>query len=416
LSRVSSLKSQVYSLPARLRRQPVTVRLALTIWVWLLAGVAVRIAVSRPESQSVLPIYLGAAQRWLAGGDLYAFHPPDVYRNPPGFAAGFAAFTFLPEKAANIIWRAIGAAAFLLGLRAFARHALPPLTAAQTGTLFAAAAPLVIPSLNNGQVNVLLAGAVLFGAADAARSRWWRAAAWLALAAWLKVYPLAAGLLLCVAHPRLAGRLAVTLAAGVVVPFLFQDPGYVLGEYANFLRYLGAEDRTFSFATQVPRDWTIVPRLWLDLIPPPPTAKVVAVAVGIGMAGLVLFSGRRGLGPPAFAARLALVWMTLFGPATEIPTYTLLAPVVATAIVLWRGWKAVAAWTAFGLTLAVIVRGAFPMSSILPLQTGMPIAAAILLLGLVSEGLRPPGRNVQRCVTSSAASVSAPGLGRPTSW
>jgi hypothetical protein len=404
---------------ARLHRQPVAVRLALTVWVWLLVGIGARVAVSPPASQSVVPIYLGAAHRWLAGEDLYAYHPPDVYRNPPGFAAGFAAFTLLPEKTAGLAWRVIGAAAFLLGLRAFTRHALPPLSPAQAGAFFTVAAVLVLPSLNNGQVNVLLAGAVLFGAADAARGRWWRAAAWLAFATWLKVYPLAAGLLLCVAYPRLAWRLAVALAAGFAVPFLFQDPAYVLGEYTSFLHYIGTEDRTYSFPTQVPRDWTIVPRLWLDFVPPPPTAKVVSIVVGVAMAGLVwspLPSERWERRQIASATFLALVWMTLFGPATEIPTYTLLAPVVGAAVACWRGWKAVAAWAAFGLTLAVVVRGAFPMTPVLPLQTGMPVAAAILLVALVSESMPRLTRDAEQSApTSSGASVSAPGLFRPAS-
>ena len=155
---------------ARFLRLPLTVRLAALAWVALLVGVAVRVAVSHPWSQSVVPVYLHAGGQWRAGADPYApnyFH--DAYRNPPHVAAAFAPLTRLPEKAAGLLWRGVGAAVFLLGLRAYTRHVLPPLTPSQTGLVFLAAMPVALLSVNNGQANVLLAGAVLFGAADAAR-------------------------------------------------------------------------------------------------------------------------------------------------------------------------------------------------------------------------------------------------------
>src|SRR5579885_95016 len=92
-------------------------RVAAVAWVVLVAAVLVRVAVAKPRSQTVVPIYLTAGQRWLAAADLYApADGLDVYRNPPGFAAGFAALTPLPEKASGILWRSAGAAVFLLGL------------------------------------------------------------------------------------------------------------------------------------------------------------------------------------------------------------------------------------------------------------------------------------------------------------
>ena len=101
-------------------------RLAVVMWFWLIVGVSGRVAVSKPFVQSVMPIYLDAGQRWVAGEDLYAFKPPhDVYRNPPGIAAGFVPFTWMPQRVAGLAWRWLSAAVFLVGLVAWTRHGLP---------------------------------------------------------------------------------------------------------------------------------------------------------------------------------------------------------------------------------------------------------------------------------------------------
>jgi hypothetical protein len=401
-------------------RLPLTVRLAVVAWVTLLVGVGVRVAVSHPWSQSVVPIYLHAGQQWRAGADIYAptmIH--DVYRNPPHVAAIFAPLTHLPDKVAGLLWRGVSAAVFLLGLWAFTQHVLPPLSPAQTGLLFLIAMPIALLSVNNGQANILLTGAVLFGAAEAARGRLWPSAAWLSLAAWLKVYPLAAGLLLCVLYPRLSWRLAIALSIGFALPFLTQDPNYVLGEYSRFLQYVGAEDRTYSYLSQVPRDWTMVPRMWLGIVSPPPVTKGVSVAAGLLIAGLTWLAVRRQRLAQALptVVGLGLVWMTLFGPATENPTYALLAPVAAAAVASWRGWNAVAAWVAVGLLLAVVLRGLFPTSEVLPLRTAQPIAAALLLVGLLWSCYQATGPHRTQITAPawSEESVAGRGLFRPVS-
>jgi hypothetical protein len=85
---------------------PLASRWAVVVWVALVAGVLVRVAASKPRSQTVVPIYLTAGQRWLASEDLYAPAAGlDVYRNPPVVAAAFAALTPLPVKVAGVVWR-----------------------------------------------------------------------------------------------------------------------------------------------------------------------------------------------------------------------------------------------------------------------------------------------------------------------
>src|SRR5262245_17562272 len=185
----------------RFRALPLSTRIAVGVWAALLLGVCGRVLLAKPRSGTVVPIYLAAGERWAAGEDLYAPHPElDVYRNPPGVAAAFVPFTYLPEKAAGVAWRLFGAAVFLVGLVRFRRDVVPDLSANRAGVMLALAAVVALPAVNNGQVNLLIAGAVLNGTAAVAGRRWWEAAGWFGLGGWLKVYPLAAGLLTAVVY------------------------------------------------------------------------------------------------------------------------------------------------------------------------------------------------------------------------
>ena len=406
----------------RLRPQwlalPVASRLAVVLWAALLVGVAVRVAVLKPTSQTVVPIYLAAGERWLAAGDLYALDTGlDVYRNPPGFAAAFAALTPLPPKLAGVLWRGLGAGVFLLGLWRFRRDVVPELSPGRAGVMFAVAAVLALPSVNNGQVNTLIAGAALNGVAAAARGGWWAAAGWFALGGWLKLYPFAVGMLACVAAPgRLAPRLAAAAVIAFALPFALHDPAYVAEQYGNFVAYLGLDDRTYSSPDRVPRDWTILPRAWLGLVPFPATAKAVSLAAAAGMAGLVWWACRRGddlRHVLPLVLLLGITWMTVFGPATESNTYALAAGAVGFVVAATRSHAATAlAWSGFVLLAAPIARAMFPQDWTLHGLGPQPIGVALALGSfLVDRSGRLPRRG--RVVESGVGRSLRPNVGQP---
>ena len=379
---------------------PASSRWAVVLWAALLVGVAVRVAVSKPTSQTVVPIYLAAGERWRAADNLYALDTGlDVYRNPPGFAAAFAALTPLPPKLAGVLWRGLGAGVFLLGLWRFRRDVVPDLPPSRAGVMFAVAAMLALPSVNNGQVNTLIAGAALNGAAAAARGRWWGAAAWFTLGGWLKLYPFAVGMLACVAAPvRLAPRLAAAALVAFAMPFAWHDPAYVAEQSGNFVAYLGLDDRTYSSPDRVPRDWTILPRAWLGLVPFPATTKAVSLAAAAGMAGLVWRVRRRGDTRSVWPLALVLgtTWMTAFGPATESNTYALAAGAVGFIVAAARSPVAAAlAWAGFALLAAPIVRAMFPQDWTLhglgPQPAGVALALAAFLVESYGGRPRPGG-------------------------
>jgi len=304
---------------ARFFSIPFSVRLAWTLWVVLVAAIGVRVAVSKPTSQTVVPIYLAAGERWLHGESLYGpAQLLDVYRNPPVVAAGFATLTPLPEKLAGLIVRGVGVALFLTGLRRVRRELLPEWGPSRVGWLFALAVIPAVPAANNGQLNLHLAALAFHGVASAAAGRWSASAAWIGVAVWVKVYPLSLGLLVAlVAPPRYAVTLVGVVLLGGLLPFALDDLATASTQYAEYAHYLKIDDRTHDDLSRVPRDWTAIPRAWLGWVSPEPVTKAVSLAVATGLAVLMLVRRRRPLGESLLAALVGShVWMTAFGPAT----------------------------------------------------------------------------------------------------
>ena len=345
---------------------PLSLRWAVIVWFALIAGVTGRVVTSKPTSQTVIPIYLVAGERWLHAENLYAPIPEfDVYRNPPLIAAGFAPLTYLPAKVAGVVVRLVSVSLFLWGLIRVRRSLLTELSPSQTGWLFLLASVLVIPSFNNGQVNLLIAAVALHGVAAAGQEKWWQAAVWLSFAGWVKLYPFAIGLLVTLALPwRFGARFLLCAVAGFALPFVLNDFGYVWDQYGDYVRYLGDDDRTYAALSRVPRDWTALPRSVFDSVPTPTVTKVVSLTVAALFAALVYFrSHAKRVDSLLLALCLASIWMTAFGPATEMNTYSLLAAVAPIIVVTCSPrprWRTALAWSGYGLLAVTVMRGMFP--------------------------------------------------------
>lgn len=372
-------------------------RVAVLVWAALLLGVAGRVLVEPARSHTVVPIYLAAAHHWLAGDDLYRVSKEmDIFRNPPWVAAAFVPLTLIPEKAVGLLWRGLGAAVFLLGLRAWLRDGLPrPLSRAETGAVFALAVLPAVPSLNNGQTNLLLIGGLLFGAAHAARSRFRAAGGWLALAVGLKVYPAAVAMLLGLTRRRALPVFAAGCFGFAALPFLAQSPGYVVSQYAEFVHSVRADDRAYADPGRAPQDVFLVCRVWGT---PPLRTTYLALKLGVaaGMAGLVLLVARR---DPRAAVPLAFGlgcgWVTVLGPATEPHTYVVLGPAAAATLVLaWRPrsfadcLRLSLALCGYALLVFPVVRDSFPGGRPVHQLALQPIGGCLVLAAVVWDGVR----------------------------
>lgn len=375
-------------------------RLAVVLWVALLLGVGGRVAVSSPRSHTVVPIYLTAADRWVKGEALYGnYWPLDVYRNPPGVAAALVPLTWVPERAAGLLWRGLTAGVFLLGLRAWVRHGLPrPLTPGETGAIFALTALPAVQSLNNGQTNVLIVGALLFGAAGAARLKRATAGGWLGLAAAIKVYPAAVGLLLAAGSPRRVGPAFVLGCIGfAALPFLLHDPGFVADQYREFRTSVTADDRTFAALGRAPQDLYLVLRVWA--VPPRPEVYLgLKLVIAGGMAGLVVAVARRTRDPRAASAlafNLGCAWITVLGPATEPQTYTILGPTAAAVLVFAVADRRATggpirlgvAAVGYGLLVAPTIRDMFPNGGPFHALALQPVGGMLVLTAAAWAGI-----------------------------
>jgi hypothetical protein len=386
-------------------------RVMLGTWIVLCVLMCVRsyVVVHR---NSVYPIFSDAARNWVAGKNLYDEHflavGLDQYRYSPIVTVGLVPLSLLPDSVGNVVWRLVNMLIYFGGFAWFCRDVFPGRARIGFGgaaLLGLGLLPVSLASLNNGQANPLLIGMMLIGAAAVARERWNLAAVALAVPVLFKIYPIAVALLLVTLYPRRLGwRLGAALAAGLVLPFLFQRPDYVAGQYGEWFTYLAQEDRSHRPLTDSYRDFLLLLR-WLDWTPSHRVYQLIQLGTAAGLAALTLWRGR------SAAARadvlrgtldLGCCWIILFGPATENCTYILLGPTLALAG--WDAWRAGRpVWTRAALTAIVCIFAGAAIIIALPGGRNVayllnPLAALLLFAQRLLSPVRaaPPAADAGR--------------------
>ena len=105
----------------------------------------------------------------------------------------------------------------------------------------------------------------------------------MAVACLFKVYPIALGLLLAALYPRrFLPRLVVALALGLALPFLFQEPAFVVRQYALWFDYLRADDRSTGNVLFGNTDFQLLFRVWIGPLGTP-AYRVIELFAGLGM-------------------------------------------------------------------------------------------------------------------------------------
>jgi len=392
-------------------------RLAVVVWAAVVLVIGVRCAV-KPHSRTLYPTWATAGADWLAGSDrLYRRTGEqnnllDTFRYTPFVAATLVPWHFLPDRAGGVLWRLFNAGVFLGGAWWWLRAAAPVVISERRKAIFfLLLVPLSLSSLNNGQVNPLVIGFLLAALAAAAGERWWLAAAFVALAASLKLYPLAVGLLLAACYPRqFYARLLVALAAVALLPFALQRPEYVLEQYRQWLSLLKGDDRKDWPLHMTYRDLWLLFRVWG--VPITPAAYQLFQALGGVACAVVCVVGRwRGQSARQVLTSvltLGSCWMILLGPATEAASFILLAPALAWALVAEPpGVAKVLAVAGAGLLLACVLAGLFPGTSGFHARGFHPLGALLFTGAALMTALRraePPaaGRATEENVPLAA--------------
>jgi hypothetical protein len=360
---------------------------ALAVWAIVFLGLAVR-TLGNPHRATAFTVYRFAGTHWLSAQQLYGDWRGFVYS--PLAAIFFTPFALIPPGWGDLCWTWFNAAIFLAGVWALLGSGIySGMKRGYHGIVYLLLVPLVLGNLDTGQANPTVIGLVLLAVAAVPTKRWAIAALCVAAATYIKIYPLAVGLLLLLIAPRKLGwRLLLALLLLGILPFLFQHWSYVSQQYHEWISTRSADDRRLYPIKDVPLDlWFLLVRF--GHLPIPGFVYTAFQILGGGLIALFcLFGVREGWpGERLFGGLLALVctWMTLCGPATELQTYVLLAPVVVLMLVdaflnRQARWFQAGLLAVYVLLVLAVARTSFlPSLKSLWVLTIQPVAAVIFL-------------------------------------
>jgi hypothetical protein len=328
------------------------------LWSAVLIGICIRIGLLS-LNHDVFATYADAGRKWIDSQPLYSYTRGFVYS--PLIAALFAPFSSFPHWIGGILWRLLTCTVLLAGIFWWLKEEVHTgIPKARYWLVFLLILPLSLGNFNNGQANPLVTGLLMVAIVSAHRRLWTLSAVCLGVTAYLKIYPLAVGLLLVLLYPRQLGwRLLATLLLMGALSFILQEPSYVLEQYRRWLATRWADDRRTNMDI-APRDFAML---------------LQAVRVNLSSQVWLIFQLLAGIGAAAVCVHgriqnwsenrlliavfsLGTCWMLLFGPSTEDATYAMIAPPLALALVQTFGQR-ISGWIPrlFCASCAVLLLG-----------------------------------------------------------
>jgi hypothetical protein len=207
---------------------------ALKILLGVYLATAVLVAVQRTilSRENNFWIFRAAFEHLRTGQDLYAAYPDihaDFFKYSPTFALLFGPFALLPVTVGYALWAVVCALSVWYGV-----SKLLPSRPAAVALAFAWLA--VLGDLQRAQSNALVAGCMIIAWVAFERGRQLPAAIAIAAGAFVKIFPLAAGMGALVHRRwlRFCLILTGTLAAGALLPILAAAPGTLGDQYASW--------------------------------------------------------------------------------------------------------------------------------------------------------------------------------------
>lgn len=310
-------------------------RVGVVAWIGLIAAVCV-IAVAKPGKRSVSTVYWTAARQWWAGQDMYGSKELTLegyhgFLYFPQAAVLSSPLAFLPLGAAEAAWRVIN-----LGVLAWGFWRLSVLIAKYSvggrGLWFGLATLLGIPTLlgsaQNGQFNIIITGLMAHAVVELFHGRHWRTAVLLALGIALKPHVIVFAMLACALFPRLTPKLAIASVAAFAIGFLHPSFAFAWSQHESFILKMRVASRPPPGSNQ-----DLVGLLYtLHLNPPLMFWWALRGLAAISTLALCLLA-RRGFGEQdrgrlstlVYTLTLAILYIIIFNPRTEGPTYAIMA-------------------------------------------------------------------------------------------
>lgn len=326
-----------------------------------------------PEHLGVYPIFAAAVRHWWA--DLPMYVPRDgldLFRYSPTFAVALSPFGLLPNPVGVALWNLLSLAVLLYGLRVLVHRVSPWRWSAREEGIFLILTWIgTLRGVWSAQSNALLLGLVILGVAALLDRRWWAAGFLLAGPVFIKIWPIALVILVCVrwARPLIPRFLAASLVLAAL-PFLTRPWGQVLAQYQGFWEVL---TRTASLRWHGFRDlWTI----WEQIAPVDPAVYSALRALSAALVfGWCLWQASRLPSDRHLATAILAIWATwqlLLGPGTERLTYGLIAPFSSAAILLSFRAVRLRATSVAGWGLAAVLGAGAVERALLPSLSAAP--------------------------------------------
>lgn len=372
---------------------PLAQRIALTLWITLFIALTVK-TILKPTSHSVFPVYFQAGISWWQQVDIYQVNQGlDHYRYSPTAAIFFSAFTFMGITLGAILWNFCSIVIFILGCNRFRKTMLfhGSTINKECGGFFIICLFAALSGVWNSQCNAFIVGLILLGATDLIEAKNNRAALFLALAFMIKstILPILALLVLIKPFPLLP-KLLLAITFLLLFPFLTLPTSFVIAEYQSWyfhlqetkgLRWPGFRDAWYGwlvFQEQL-HPGNFNDQLWS--IPTNTTYKILQLSTGLATAVLILIWKTTVTDKVELTFRtitLGMVWILLFGPASEFPTFAFIAPFLGWAWLERKTWNK---GEPLLLTSLVLILFLGWQNFTFPLRNHLPILLCALPLG-----------------------------------
>jgi hypothetical protein len=373
-------------------------RLAVLLWIILSVAVCVK-TIAQPTHRTVYPVFALGSQHWWQDAPLHAEYKDaagvDIYRYSPAFAIAFTPFALLPDWLGGLFWNLLCIWCFFFSLRKLVEVLLPGTWPPYREGIFLCLAMVgSVRGIWAAQSNGLLFAMVVFAAVAIARERNKTAAWLLAGAVYIKVWPIAAAMLLIASRPRkslgyLLGHFAVAMAGFALVPYLTRPAAIVNMQYAQW--YTSVVEVQQGRWPGIRDFWTVLE--YLHLSGWHPLYYIIMFSTAAAACGWVLYQKK--LATHNLLTLVIAVWVSwqlLFGPGSERLTYQIMAPIATWALIAsWgerRGrWMTLPAW----LCVGILGTGAVERA-LLPVWSGakciLPFGVIIFLVWLVFSAPR----------------------------
>lgn len=367
---------------------------SLVLWiVWFACTIPpvvanVRDMIASHSPQGALVEYIYYIQQFRAGLPIYIPHDLHGFHYLPATLILVSPLTWfgLPATGAAVGLLSIAAmtaSAYYLCRVLFGSRAL-----VITGIVLGLSAMPATTSLELVQFQIFMTSSMIVASAAAARGRYWEMSLWLILG--IAIKPL--GTVLALLAACLYSRCRIPLIAAVIVlvlmPYAFQDAGYMSREYANYFGQL------WHITEAAPMDWrnqadfsVFWEHFGVDLGAGTRMAIRLAAVLATLVAALRLAAWGNAKATAFGLLILAVTFIALFNPRQEQYSFIVVSPALGALTVMlltrnardWLGWL----WLAF--TICIGLRISEQNRWVLP---GMMSVIWLFLIWLISSRSR----------------------------